>query len=275
MATEHPLTHASEAELADAVEANFHSWFRSMARVLNGDLEETPTLSRYHCPPRAPIFNGVWGARLASHEVDAAIDDTVAWFAARNAPFFFWWKGEDTQPALLGIRLKKHGFAAFEIDAAAMAADIEQLHWDNPRPPGLRFETVMNDAQLQQFKNVFMESFGLPGWAGQAWVDATHAIGLGRTPWTMCLGTLDGKPVCSGLLYCGAGVAGLQGLGTLPAYRRRGIGSAMQLELFCQARDMGYRYAVLSSSKMGESTYLKLGFQDTGRRISRYIWRNG
>ena len=37
---------------------------------------------------------------------------------------------------------------------------------------------------------------------------------------------------------------------------------------------MGYRYAVLSASQMGQSPYLKLGFRDTGRRISRYIWRN-
>jgi GNAT superfamily N-acetyltransferase len=275
MMTEPPITEASDVELAGLVEANFHSWFRSMAVALNGDLEETPKLSRYHCAPGGPIFKGVWGARLAPEEADAAIDDTVAWFEARNAPFFFWWKGADTQPAFLGIRLKKHGFSAFEIDAVAMAADIEKLQWDNPRPPELRFETVENDAQLQQFKNVFIESFGLPAWVGQSWVDATNAVGLGRTPWTMCLGILDGKPVCSGLSYCGAGVVGLQGLGTLPAYRRQGIGSAMQLELFRQARDMGYRYAVLSSNKVGESTYLKLGFQDTGRRISRYIWRKG
>lgn len=102
-----------------------------------------------------------------------------------------------------------------------------------------------------------------------------HMTGFGLAPWTLLLGTLNGEPVCFGQLYCGAGVAGLQGLGTLPAYRGRGIGSAMQLERLRLAREMGYRYAVLAASKMGQSPYLKLGFRDTGRRISRYIWRNG
>jgi len=72
-----------------------------------------------------------------------------------------------------------------------------------------------------------------------------------------------------------SGEMGLQGLGTLQAYRGKGIGSAMQLERLRLAREMGYRYAVLAARKMGQSPYLKLGFRDTGRRISRYIWRIG
>ena len=80
--------------------------------------------------------------------------------------------------------------------------------------------------------------------------------------------------VCCRLLYCGAGVAGLPGLGTLPAYRRMGIGSATQLERLRIARELGYQYAVLFVSEMGYPPYIKLGFEDTGQRVSRYLWRN-
>jgi len=59
VATQPPLTHASDAQLSAAVEAHFNSWFRSMAGVLGGDLEETPRLSRYHCAPGSPIFSGL------------------------------------------------------------------------------------------------------------------------------------------------------------------------------------------------------------------------
>lgn len=103
-------------------------------------------------------------------------------------------------------------------------------------------------------------------------MDATRAVGIGKTPWILLLGRLEGEAVCGGLLVCAAGVAGLVGLGTLPAYRRQGIGSAMQLERLRIARELGYRYAVLFASKMGYSPYLKLGFWDTGRRITRYLW---
>jgi len=58
------------------------------------------------------------------------------------------------------------------------------------------------------------------------------------------------------------------------AYRRKGIGSAMQLERLRSARELGYQNAVLFGSEMGYSPYLKLGFKDTGRRVSRYLWRN-
>ena len=49
----------------------------------------------------------------------------------------------------------------------------------------------------------------------------------------------------------------------------------MQLERLRIARELGYQYAVLFASEMGYSPYLKLGFQDTGKRISRYLWRTG
>ena len=39
------------------------------------------------------------------------------------------------------------------------------------------------------------------------------------------------------------------------------------------ARELGYQYAVLFANEMGHSPYFKLGFQDMGRRISRYFWR--
>jgi ribosomal protein S18 acetylase RimI-like enzyme len=156
-----------------------------------------------------------------------------------------------------------------------MAADIDKLNWANPRPADLELKPIKTDDQLLQWKEVFLEAFDIPEFAGQAWVDATRAVGIGETPWQLLLGTVKDRSVCCGLLYCGAGVAGLIGLGTIPEYRRKGIGSAMQLERLRIARELGYQYAVLFASEMGYSPYRKLGFQDTGRRISRYLWRAG
>ena len=269
------LKNATEEELASAVEENVVAMFRSMVEVLGGEIEETPTLGRYHAAPLSPIFKGAFRANLSEQEADSAIQETIEWFKTRNAPFFFWWTGRDTQPADLGERLVAQGFSVFEKDAPAMAANIDKLNWDNPRPPELQLKPVASDDQLLQWKQTFIEAFEIPEFAGQAWVEATRTVGIGKTPWHLLLGTLNDQPVCCGLLYCGGGVAGLLGLGTLPAYRKRGIGSAMQLERLRIARDLGYQYAVLFASEMGYSPYLKLGFQDTGRRISRYLWRAG
>ena len=268
------LDNATDEQLNRAVEENVFAMFRAMTQALNGEMEETARLSRYHTSPSSPIFKGAYRTKLRAEEADEAIVETMAWFKARNAPFF-WWAGSDTQPGDLAERLVSHGFSVFEKDAPAMVAEIDKLNWDNPRPEELRLAPIASEGQLVQWKQTFIEAFGIPEFAGQAWVDATRAVGIGQTPWHLLLGTLKAEPVCCGLLYCGAGVAGLLGLGTLPAYRRKGIGSAMQLARLQIARELGYRYAVLFASEMGYSPYIKLGFRDTGRRVSRYLWRNG
>jgi GNAT superfamily N-acetyltransferase len=275
MSTDPILENPTDERLNRAVEENVFAMFGAMTQALNGEMEETARLSRYHTSPSSPIFKGAYRTKLSAEEADEAIGETIAWFKERRAPFFFWWAGDDTEPGDLGERLAAHGFSVFEKDAPAMVAEIDTLNWDNPRPEELRLAPVADERQLIQWKQTFIEAFGIPEFAGQAWVDATQAVGIGQTPWHLLLGTLNSEPVCCGLLYCGAGVAGLLGLGTLPAFRRKGIGSAMQLARLQIARELGYRYAVLFASEMGYSPYLKLGFKDTGRRVSRYLWRNG
>jgi GNAT superfamily N-acetyltransferase len=269
------LKHTTEAELGRAVEENLFAMMRDMTHVLHGDMEETPELSRYYTLPFSPIFKGAYRTNLPAEKADQAIEDTVAWFRQRNAPFFFWWTGNDSSPSDIGERLVAHGFSVFEKDAPAMAAEINTLNWDHPRPAELQLKPITDEAQLLQWKSIFVEAFGVPEFAGQAWVQAAEAAGIDQTPWKLLLGTLNSEPVCCGLLYCGAGVAGLIGLGTIPTHRKKGIGSAMQLERLRIAREMGYHYAVLFASEMGYSPYLKLGFKDTGRRVSRYLWVAG
>jgi hypothetical protein len=74
--------------------------FRDMARVLKGEIEETPQLGRYHAAPASPIFKGVFHTKLSADEADSAIHETVEWFKRRNAPFFFWWTGQATHGLL-------------------------------------------------------------------------------------------------------------------------------------------------------------------------------
>lgn len=90
-----------------------------------------------------------------------------------------------------------------------MVAEIDTLNWGNPPPGELRLTPISNEDQLMQWKQTFIEAFGIPEFAGQAWVDATRAVGIGPTPWHLLLGTLNSESVCCGLLSCGAGVAGL------------------------------------------------------------------
>jgi GNAT superfamily N-acetyltransferase len=291
MNLEPPLANPSDSVLARAVQENLFDLFRAMARSLAGaEIVERDGLAYHHAFPSNPMFKGVWGARLAGHQVDEAIDETLAWFVARKAPFLFWWTGPDTTPDDLGARLQARGLLDMAEQQAVLAPGIKQtelgapgmvadLHRMNEAalltvPTGFVIAEVATEAALLDFKRVFLESYEIADWAGQGWVDATKAIGIGKTPWRIYVGYLDGVPVATNILFTGAGVASVYGVGTVSAARGMGIGAAITLKPLLAARDMGYHHAVLFSTEMGASIYQRIGFRMTEARINRYLWRN-
>lgn len=266
-----PLSQVSD-DLARLPEENFYAMFRSMAQALNGELEESASLNRYFTWPNNPIFKGAFRARFAPEDADMAIEETLAWFKARRASSFFWWTDPEMQPSDMADRLRTHGLFLLDKDTAAMVVDLEQIQLDDAPPSGLSVSFVETEGQLLQWKRVFNQSFGVPEHTGQAWIEATYAAGLGQAPWKLLLGAINGEAIGSGLLFFGAGVAGLHGLAILPAYRGRGLGKFLQYERLRIARQWDYRYAVTIVAPSAYATTRKSGFQDTGRRLSCYWW---
>jgi GNAT superfamily N-acetyltransferase len=269
------LTQPTEAELKLAFAENLFDLFRAMTHLPNAELEEMPGLSRHFAFPFNPMFKGVWQTRLAASETENAIVDSLAWFKARNAPFFFWWVDPQAHPADLAERLKAHGFAAWEENAPGMAAEMNDLRFDliTRVPPGFEMRRVQDERDLLDFKTAFVAGMEIPEWAGQAWVDATLAYGIERAPWKPYVGRWNGKPVASNMLFCGAGVASVFGVATAPEARGQGIGAAITLIAYDDARQLGYRYGVLFATDLGAPVYRRIGFKDVGVGISRYLWR--
>lgn len=107
-------------------------------------------------------------------------------------------------------------------------------------------------------------------------MDAALKIGIGKTPWRVYVGYLDGKPVATNMLFNGGGVASVYAVATLPSAQGQGIGAAITLKPLLEARDRdGYKYAVLFSTEMGVKVYERIGFRMTDVRINRYLWRAG
>jgi len=98
-----------------------------------------------------------------------------------------------------------------------------------------------------------------------------HAyLGLGPDlPWRYYLGTFQGKPIATALLFFAAGVAALHSVVTLPEARYKGIGTAMTLAALREARREGYRVAILTASPYGVRIYRRIGFREYCT-ISRY-----
>jgi ribosomal protein S18 acetylase RimI-like enzyme len=282
------LVEADLAALAPRATANLVALFTAMSALEGGEIERGGSVGRHHTFPTNPMFKGAWSTRLDG-DVDDAIDETIGWFRARNAPYFFWWTDNDTQPTDLGERLEARGFLSMEGQQKALAHGIVQTGAGAPVmamhladadggllsrvPPGFAIVEVANVRALDDFRDVFVETYQIPEWAGQAWIEATKAIGIGRTAWRMFVGYLEGEPVATNMLVNGGGVASVYAVATLPRAQRKGIGAAMTLKPLLEARDEGFRHAVLFSSEEGYSVYRRLGFVDTGARINRYMWR--
>jgi GNAT superfamily N-acetyltransferase len=227
---------------------------------------------------------------MTEADVDSVIDETLAWFRAQGAPYLFWWTGPGDTPADIGQRLIDRGLLSYdgqvkafapgiistEVGAPLMAADLQQVDETlmTKTPPGVRIDIASSEVDLLAFKQVFIESYGVPEWAAQAWVDATLHMGIARAPWTIYIGRLDDAPVAITMLFNGAGVASVYAVGTTPAARGKGIGAAITLRPLLDARAQGYRYGVLFSTEMGQPVYERIGFRIVPGRLNRFLWHS-
>ncbi len=289
MTIDTPLVEATEADLAAAVQDNLYALFRAMATLPEAKLVENDKLCRHIAPPSNPMYKGVWRTRLEKAGLDDAISETIAWFEAHDAPFFFWWTGPGTTPRELDERLMAHGLVSLaeqatelapgilstELGAPGMIADLRKMNEGAllQVPGGFTIDEVQDEQSLFDFKRVLIAGYDIPEVMADGWVQAAQRVGIGRTPWRMYLGRLNGEPVATNMILNGAGVAGVYGVATIPSARGRGIGGAITLKPLVDARAEGYNYAVLFSSEMAVHAYERIGFRQCGIRINRYLWR--
>ncbi len=269
-----PRSELSERELALTVEGSLYALFRSMSALPGAELEELGSYARHHAFPSNPMFKGIWAPNAAGDELDEVISDALAWHRARGAPYVFCWAGLDNDHEELDTGLAAHGFTPTDPGAPGQVAELDGLDWDAAAraPAGFRVDKVEDVAGVEAWGATFVESFEIPSWAGQAWIDATLSFGIENAPWDLYLGRLDGRPVATTMMFCGDGVATAFAIGTVPEFRGRGLGAAITLAGFAEPRARGYRYGVLFATDLGAPVYRRIGFRDTGGTISRWLW---
>lgn len=218
-----------------------------------------------------PLFNSVLRSQLAPNAVDQAIATAVARCRSRNVPLL-WWTWPSTRPQDLGLSLKAHGFMeAEDTPWRGMAIDLRKLGRGQLSLERLRIELVDGPGKRKHWSHTCRVGFELPEIVEDAFSDCAA---LDYTPGGSLynyVGWLEGQPVATSSLLLGAGVAGIYNISTIPAARRKGIGSAMTVAALNQARTLGYRVGILASSPMGYSVYRKLGFEEYCK-VSQYVW---
>jgi ribosomal protein S18 acetylase RimI-like enzyme len=219
---------------------------------------------RYHSPEITWVitgvdsndYNGVIWARLNTAEVEHRLPSLVQQFRERGLPAL-WHLDPATQPPDLGDRLGQLGCLRLQ-PGVCMAAPLNALSDTLPALPGLTVERVTSRAGLSDWIGVWNHD----GDEQTALRELLYAdlVLDGAQPLRHYLARLDGEPVGVSQLFLGRRAAGLYSVAVLPAFRRRGIGSALTLLPFRHAQALGYTVGVLGPSPEGQPMYERLGF---------------
>jgi len=260
----------SQPALNHAIENNLCAFLPFFGFCEQGEVHDAPELLWSMTNVPFPIFNSIIRCKLAPETVDTAIDDIIARGKSRNVPLL-WWTCPSTSPANIGESLKAHGFV-YEEDVPGMALDLHNISKAIPAPEGFTVEMIQNASQLQEWRKPFAESFEMPSFAIDALIALFERISfVEKQPYYHVIGRLNGEPVAVGSVFFGAGVASIYNVGTIPAARRKGIGSIVTHALLQKAISEGYRISVLHSSPMGKSVYSKIGYHEYCA-LGQYLW---
>jgi ribosomal protein S18 acetylase RimI-like enzyme len=262
----------SAPALTAAIEANMIGQYRAIyAHWPSVEVHDEPEMTWVTSNLSHPFLNCVLRAQFAPGEVSARIEATLAHFRSRRLPMA-WYIGSSTQPADLGKHLMAHGLT-HAVDETGMAVDLLALNESQPAPAGLVIEHVSDVETLPEWLHLTAIGFGYTDFVSDILLDLYTRLGFGsHRPWRLYIGFLEGELVAASRLFLAAGVAGVYSVATVPAARRRGIGTAMTLAPLRDARSMGYRIGVLRAARMGLGVYRRLGFEEYCK-FGVYVWR--
>jgi ribosomal protein S18 acetylase RimI-like enzyme len=249
---------------ADRADANFvvHvTWAAARTPGMLARVDDQLVLADSGLP--CDTYNFVCRARLTPAAVARAAADAVGYFAGVGRPFS-WWVGPADQPPELGEVLEGLGLERAETELA-MALSLPALPDELPPVPGLTVRRVRTADELAELARLSAANWAPPDPQVLRYFQRTARLMLDPTaPQWYYLGWLDGEPVATAEATVHDGTVGLFGIATLPAFRGRGIGSAMSWQPLHDARTAGCDLAVLQAAPDGVGLYRRLGFTPFG-----------
>lgn len=136
--------------------------------------------------------------------------------------------------------------------------DIKNMNYQN----GIIVKNVCSHEDMKTWKRLVHETKDFSDQDIQLFVD--HIQSKSAESIKYYIGYYFEKPVGICMVIEHQNCVSLHFLGTLLEYRRNGIGFALTHHALIQAKERGFKQALLLSSDMAKSLYLKLGFVEFG-----------
>ena len=260
--------------MVQAVEANLFAFFQHLSTWPRVEVRDAGECVFTISDLPYPLFNSVMRATFDDDRATAAIDERVRSCRDRRVPML-WWTGPSTRPKDLGDRLAERDFLiepAFGMSADLLEGQLPNSDSGSDPESDFAIERVRDRGTLDVWSQVLCDGFVAPRSFGHAFAEMAEAIGLDHdSPFRHYLGRVNGEAVATCSLFLGAGVAGIYDVSTLPDRRRAGFGAAVTRRAMRDARELGYRLAILHASQLGLGMYRSLGFE-TLCDIGQHVW---
>lgn len=153
----------------------------------------------------------------------------------------------ESNPDMLAA-LEERGWQLDEEEPALALAPIPATL---PAPlPELTTRLVTTDTEFEAFRAVAQ--------VGVRWLPSLAAVLDPRV--ALMVGYIDGAPVATARLGIFGEVGDVTSVTTVPAYRRRGIGTAMTWAIIAEGVRRGCTAMTLTATELGLPVYLRMGF---------------
>ncbi len=210
-----------------------------------------------------PRFNHVSRIRLHAHEVDGLLAEARSFFHRHGIPQCSLLVTPATRPADLAGRLDRMGFTT-EWNPVMV--------WDGTPVGGLNPLVRVERAAPEQASLVFdiLRRVFFAGASEQLLVNGRRGVAISYAIGAVnYLAYIGDVPVGGGMLFIRGGMGGIYNMGTLPAYRGRGVARAILAACLADAEAAGCAYVGLTPTAMGRPLYERLGFREVYRE--RYM----
>jgi len=165
-----------------------------------------------------PAFNSVTGLRKGQAHL---IRPLVEWYNKRGAAGRFEIASGDDDPAL-GQELAQLGF--FQSRFSTML--IREPGQDLAEPTEVDIDPVTTVEVMQEFLAAYVEGWGIPRAARDQFKNNVGPW-LGQPGWSLYTARAEGHPAAAAILFTHAGVGYFADSATAPAFRGRGLHSAL------------------------------------------------
>ena len=217
--------------------------------------EETFHLVRHIAPDGEGM---ILYSSLNSSNVEAVIQQEIAHFESRGHDFS-WVVFRHDRPADLKERLLAHGFIS-EAPEEIMVLEIDDNSPLLEKPDGCDVRRISDIDKIDDVLTIRQQV-----WQGD-YSAMAQALSkrLTEAPESLALfvAYVDGKPASTAQIsfYQNGNFAGLVKAATLPAYRGRGLYTALVAARVQEARRRGFRFVDADASPMSRPILKKLGF---------------